>query len=60
MSVLKQLKELQDTWRNQNFHYTKEQKELYQFLLEVRREQVKYFYETGRVSKGRSSSSTES
>lgn len=60
MSTLKDLKELQKIWKDQNFHFTAEQKNQYETLLAKRRERVKYFYENNLVSKGRSSSSSES
>ena len=53
VNVLPHLKELRDTWRRQDFTFTKSQKEEYNILLQARRERVKYFYEAGLVSKGR-------
>ena len=50
--VLKQLKELRETWSKQSFSFNKEQKEEYDNLLALRRERVKYFYKNGLVSKG--------
>ena len=42
--VLKQLKELRETWSKQSFSFNKEQKAEYDKLLALRRERVKYFY----------------
>lgn len=56
VNVLPHLNELKETWRRQDFVFTKQQKEEYELLLQARRERVKYFYETGQVSKGRSKS----
>ena len=50
--VLKQLKELNEEWRKQNFQYTPEQQKQYDNLIKLRRERVKYFYENDLVSKG--------
>lgn len=60
MTILKDLKELQQIWKDQDFHYTGEQKEKYNTLLNQRRERVKYFYDNNLVSKGRPSSSSTS
>ena len=50
--VLKQLKELRETWSKQSFRYTKEQQAEYDRLLQLRRERVKYMYDNGLVWKG--------
>ena len=50
--VLKQMKELRETWRKQGFSYTKEQQEEYARLLKERRQRVNYFIKNGLVSKG--------
>ena len=50
--VLKQLKELNEEWRKQNFQYTLEQQKQYDNLIKLRRERVKYFYDNDLVSKG--------
>ena len=50
--VLKQLRELRETWSKQSFACNKEQKAEYAKLVELRRERVKYFYKNGLVSKG--------
>jgi hypothetical protein len=50
--VLKQMGELREQWRKQSFKYTPEQQKEYDKLLQLRRERVSMFLETGRVSKG--------
>lgn len=60
MTLLKQLKELQQTWKKQNFRFTKQQQEEYDYLLAVRRERVKYFYDNNLVFKGKSTATTTS
>ena len=50
--ILKQLKELNEEWRRQNFKYTPEQQNNYDKLIKLRRERVKYFYDNDLVSKG--------
>ena len=52
VNVLPHLNELRDTWRVQNFTYTKDQQQKYDMLLQARRERVSFFYESGRVQKG--------
>ena len=52
VNVLPHLKELRDTWRVQNFTYTKDQQTQYDMLMQARRERVSFFYETDRVQKG--------
>ena len=52
VNVLPHLQELRDTWRVQNFTYTKDQQQKYDMLLQARRERVAFFYETDRVQKG--------
>lgn len=54
VNVLPHLNELKETYRRQDFKFTKQQQEEYDILLQARRERVKYFYEAGLVSKGRS------
>ena len=51
-NVLPYLKELRDTWRRQDFTFTKQQQEEYDLLIATRRERVLQFYAEGRVSKG--------
>jgi len=48
--ILRQLQDLRKTWRNQDFRYTKEQKEQYEMLVELRRARVAQLYEEGRFS----------
>tara|TARA_R100000008_G_scaffold84241_1_gene71173 strand:- start:684 stop:887 length:204 start_codon:yes stop_codon:yes gene_type:complete len=50
--ILKQIRELNETWRKQNFSFTQEQKATYSKLRELRRERVKYFHDNDMVSKG--------
>jgi hypothetical protein len=52
VNVLSHLNELRDTWRVQNFTYTKDQQSQYDMLMQARRERVAFFYETDRVQKG--------
>ena len=50
--ILYDLRELNTAWRKQSFQYTKEQQALYDRLVYLRRERVKYFYENDLVFKG--------
>jgi len=52
VNVLPHIRELKDTWRRQDFTFTKQQQEEYNLLIAARRERVKWFFETGMVSKG--------
>ena len=52
VNVLPHLRELQETWRRQNFSYTKDQQKQYDMLLEARRDRVRYFYSVDLVWKG--------
>ena len=52
INVLPHLRELEATWRKQEFKYTKEQQEEYDLLIATRRERVAYFYENDLVSVG--------
>ena len=48
--TLRELQSLQKQWRKQDFKYTKEQQERYDFLLKAcRRDQVNKFWEDGNV-----------
>ena len=47
VETLRELQSLQKQWRKQDFKYTKEQKERYDYLLSFRRAQVTKFYEDG-------------
>ena len=50
--VLKEMRELRESWRKQGFSYTIEQQKRYDELLKLRRERVKSFYANDRVWKG--------
>ena len=52
VNVLPHLNELRDTWRLQNFSFTKDQQDQYDMLMQARRERVAFFYETKRVQVG--------
>ena len=52
INVLPHLRELEATWRKQEFKYTNEQQEEYNLLIATRRERVAYFYENDLVSVG--------
>ena len=51
VNVLPHLREIEATWRRQEFKYTKQQQE-YDLLIATRRERVAYFYENDLVSVG--------
>ena len=51
VNVLPYLKELKETWRNQDFRFTKDQQIQYDMLIQARRERVKYFYDNDMVAK---------
>ena len=50
--VLKQMKELKETWRKQSFSFTSSQQAEYNRLLGLRRERVSEMYANGLVYKG--------
>ena len=52
VNVLPHLNELRNTWRLQNFTFTKDQQTQYDMLMQAHRERVAFFYETDRVHKG--------
>ena len=52
VNVLPHLQELRETWRRQDFRFTKDQQEEYDLLMQARRERVAEFYATGRVQVG--------
>ena len=52
VNVLPHLNELKETWRRQDFCFTKDQQLQYDMLLQARRERVSFFYEADRVFKG--------
>ena len=49
--ILKEMRELNEAWRRQNFSYTNEQQKKYDELLKLRRERVKEMYKNGQVYK---------
>lgn len=51
-NILPHIQELKETWRRQDFTFTKQQQEEYDLLLVTRRERVKQFYAEDRVFKG--------
>ena len=51
VNVLPHLNELKETWRRQDFSFTRQQQEEYDLLLQARRERVKYFYDNDMVCK---------
>jgi hypothetical protein len=50
-NVLPHIREMKETWRRQDFIFTKQQQEEYDLLLAARRERVKYFYDNDMVCK---------
>ena len=52
VNVLPHLNELRDTWRQQDFRFTKDQQDQYDMLMQARRERIRWFYETNRVQVG--------
>jgi len=50
--IIYQLRELQDTWRKNNFQLNEGQQVTYDKLLQLRRERVKFFYDNDLVFKG--------
>tara|TARA_B100001250_G_C19161554_1_gene512529 strand:- start:239 stop:433 length:195 start_codon:yes stop_codon:yes gene_type:complete len=50
--VLKQMKELKETWRKQSFSFTSSQQAEYNRLLGLRRERVREMYANDLVYKG--------
>ena len=50
--VLKEMKELRESWRKQGFSYNVEQQKRYNELLKLRHERVKWFHDNYRVQKG--------
>jgi len=49
--VLKEINELRETWRRNNFRFTSEQQTEFDRLKELRRKRVKYFHDNGLVWK---------
>jgi|TARA_B100001142_G_scaffold32960_1_gene29274 hypothetical protein len=52
VNVLSHIRDLRDTWRRQDFRFTKDQQEKFDLLMQTRRERVNFFYETKRVQVG--------
>lgn len=52
VNVLPHLQELRETWKRQDFRFTKDQQEQYDILLQARRERVRYFYDNNLVHVG--------
>jgi hypothetical protein len=50
--TLYDLRELQDTWRRNNFNLNEGQQVTYDKLLQLRRERVRFFYDNNLVFKG--------
>ena len=50
--VLYQMREMRDTWREQDFRFNAEQQAKYDDLKAQRRDRIKYFYENDLVQKG--------
>ena len=50
--VLKEMRELRESWRKQGFSYNVEQQKRYNELLKLRHERVKWFHDNDRVQKG--------
>ena len=50
--VLKEMRELRESWRKQGFSYNVEQQKRYNELLKLRRKRVKWFHDNDRVQKG--------
>lgn len=50
--IVYQLRELQDTWRRNNFNLNEGQQVTYDKLLQLRRERVRFFYNNNLVFKG--------
>jgi hypothetical protein len=50
--IVYQLRELQDTWRRNNFNLNEGQQVTYDKLLQLRRERVRFFYDNNLVFKG--------
>jgi predicted ATP-grasp superfamily ATP-dependent carboligase len=50
--IVYQLRELQDTWRRNNFNLNEGQQVTYDKLLQLRRQRVRFFYDNNLVFKG--------
>jgi len=51
MTVIQEMKELRQVWKDQHFSFTPEQKQRYEALLLIRRARVKEMYENDLVYK---------
>jgi len=49
--ILKDINELRESWRRNNFRFTSEQQTEFDRLKELRRKRVKYFHDNGLVWK---------
>ena len=52
VNVLPHLNELKQTYKLQNFTFTKDQQEQYDMLMVARRERIQFFKETDRIHTG--------
>ena len=50
--IMYEMREIQDTWRQQNFFLSDAQKQRYAALLQMRRDRVQFFYDNDMVQKG--------
>jgi len=50
--VLYQMREMRDTWREQDFRFSADQQAKYNDLKAQRRDRIKYFYDNDLVQKG--------
>ena len=50
--IMYEMREIQDTWSQQNFFLSDAQKQRYADLLKMRRERVQFFYDNDMVQKG--------
>ena len=49
VNVLPHLNELRDTWRQQDFRFTKDQQDQYDMLMQARRERVRWSPQAGHI-----------
>ena len=49
--ILKEINELRESWRRNNFVFTSEQRAEFERLKDLRRKRVKYFHDNGLVWK---------
>ena len=50
--IMYEMREIQDTWRHQNFFLSDAQKQRYADLWKMRRDRVQFFYDNDMVQKG--------